>query len=79
MISSDTDIKIFIEHHRSANNFLTKERFTGYNDSQAQTTPNRRISTATSRKALLATPEKSNNVPKFDIEQNYLAKQNTAS
>lgn len=25
MVSPDTDIKIFIEHHRSENNFLVKE------------------------------------------------------
>ena len=35
MINSTTDIKIFIEHHKSTNLVVNKERFMPYEDKQA--------------------------------------------
>ena len=32
MVSNETDIKIFIEHHRSDNPMYKKEKFQGYED-----------------------------------------------
>ena len=34
MISSITDVKIFIEHHKSTNMVVNKERFQNYDDNQ---------------------------------------------
>ena len=53
MISGDTDIRIFIEHNRSENNGLAKERFQGYDDVQEVGTNKK-----ASRKVDLTVPKK---------------------
>jgi hypothetical protein len=70
MVSGDTDIRIFIEHNRSENNGLVKEKFQGYDDIQEVGTNKR-----ASRKVDLSVPKKNNQAsfaPGINIQENYM-------
>ena len=60
MINSETDIKIFIDHHKSTNLVVNKERFMYYDDKQESPLKHSRTLTAT---ALLETDNNSKSDP----------------